>query len=60
MARFVLPQELGNAAAMYVMRPSGSSRPRMSMCSASQPWRRPSELAIRRAKHFLGRRALPP
>src|SRR5262245_46143018 len=37
MARFVLPEALGMAAARYVTCPSGSSRPRISMCSASQP-----------------------
>src|SRR5439155_3746633 len=35
--RFVLPDALGIAAARYVTRPSGSSTPRMSMCSASHP-----------------------
>ena len=36
-ARFVLPQALGNAAAMYLDSPSGFVSLRMSMCSASQP-----------------------
>ncbi len=60
MARFVLPQALGNAAAMYVVSPSGLSRPRISMCSASQPSSRAWTLAMRSAKHFLPRSALPP
>ena len=37
MAKFVLPHALGNAAATYVISPSGDSTPRISMCSASQP-----------------------
>ncbi len=37
MAKFVLPQALGNAAATYVFSPSGFFTPVMSMCSASQP-----------------------
>ena len=36
-ARFVLPQALGNAAAMNFDSPSGFVSLRMSMCSASQP-----------------------
>ncbi len=60
MAKFVLPQALGNAAATYERRPSGDSTPTISMCSASQPSSRASTEAIRRAKHFLPSRALPP
>src|ERR1700690_610681 len=60
MAKFVLPQELGNAAATYVFLPCGSSTPRMSMCSAIQPSSRAMLDAMRRAKHFFPRRALPP
>jgi len=30
------------------------------MCSAIQPWSRAMVLAMRRAKHFLPSRALPP
>ena len=36
-ARLVLPQAEGNAAAMYLTSPSGLSTPRMSICSAIQP-----------------------
>jgi hypothetical protein len=41
-------------------RPSGSSAPRISMCSASQPSSRAITLAMRSAKHFLPSSALPP
>ncbi|MPN05335.1 hypothetical protein SDC9_152585 [bioreactor metagenome] len=37
MARLVLPQAEGNAAAMYLIWPSGYSTPKISICSASQP-----------------------
>src|SRR5260370_421550 len=40
MARLVLPEALGMAPPKYVIRPSGSSTPRMNMCSAIQPSRR--------------------
>ena len=60
MAKLVLPQALGKAAATYVFSPSGASTPRISMCSASQPWSRAMHEAMRRAKHFLPSRALPP
>ena len=60
MARFVLPQALGNAPQMYVISPSGLSTPRISMCSASQPSCRPRSLAMRSARHFLPSSALPP
>ena len=59
-ARFVLPQAEGNAAAMYVFSPAGDSRPTISMCSASHPSSRASTDAIRSAKHFLPSSALPP
>src|SRR5262249_42344763 len=60
MARFVLPDALGMAAARWVTRPSGSSTPMMSMCSASQPSCRACEEPIRSAWHFLPSNALPP
>ncbi len=60
MARLVLPQALGNAAAIYVFSPSGFSTPRINMCSAIQPSSRAMLEAIRRAKHFLPSRAFPP
>src|SRR5437867_6292427 len=37
MARLVFPQADGNAAAMYTVFASGLVRPKISMCSASQP-----------------------
>src|SRR5262249_24553844 len=60
MARFVLPDALGIAAARYVTCPSGSSTPMMSMCSASQPSWRACHDPIRSAWHFLPSSALPP
>ena len=65
MARLVLPQAEGKAAAIYVfsVRPlasGGVSMPTTSMCSAIQPWSRAMLDAMRRAKHFLPSRALPP
>ena len=60
MAKFVLPQALGNAAATYVFSPLGSSTPRISMCSAIQPSSRAMFDAMRSAKHFLPSSALPP
>src|SRR6185503_4289407 len=36
-AKFVLPQALGNAAVTYVFSPCGFSTPTISMCSAIQP-----------------------
>src|SRR6266849_9310973 len=59
-ARFVFPQALGNAAAMYVTFPPGDSSPRISMCSAIQPCSRAITLAIRSAKHFFPSSAFPP
>jgi hypothetical protein len=38
----------------------GEVTPRISMCSASQPWSRPIVEAMRSAKHFLPSSALPP
>ena len=60
MAMLVLPQADGKAAATYFFSPSGEVRPRMSMCSAIQPSSRAMVEAMRRAKHFLPSRALPP
>ena len=54
------PLEPGKAAATWCLRPSGLVTPRMSMCSANQPWSRPMVLAMRSAKHFLPSKALPP
>ena len=59
-ARFVLPQADGNAAAMYFEEPSGLVSFKMSMCSASHPASRAITEAMRRAKHFFPSRALPP
>ena len=59
-ARLVLPQALGKAAAMYLLSPWGLVSLRMSMCSASQPSSRAITEAMRSAKHFLPRSALPP
>src|SRR5215831_7113279 len=51
-AKFVLPQALGNAAATWYFLPVGDVTPRISMCSASQPSSRPMVEAMRSAKHF--------
>ena len=59
-ARLVLPHALGNAAATYLVAPRGLVSFKISMCSANQPSSRAITLAIRRAKHFLPSRALPP
>ena len=65
-AKLVLPQALGKAAATWCFLPSGEVTPRISMCSASQPGLalvgggRPIIEAMRSAKHFLPSRALPP
>ncbi len=48
-ARFVLPQALGKAAATYFDSPCGGVSLRMSMCSASQPSSRAITEAMRRA-----------
>jgi hypothetical protein len=60
MARLVLPDADGKAAAMYFATPSGEVSLRISMCSASQPPSRAMTEAMRSAKHFLPSRALPP
>jgi hypothetical protein len=60
MARFVLPVALGKAPVIYFLLPWGSVTPRISMCSAIQPSSRAWAEAMRRAKHFLPRSALPP
>src|ERR1051325_3759264 len=60
MAKFVLPQELGNAAATYVFSPLGACAPISSMCSAIHPCWYPRKLAMRSARHFLPSSALPP
>src|SRR6476659_8332089 len=60
MARLVLPQAEGNAAAMNFDLPSGLVSLRISMCSASQPSSRAFTEAMRSAWHFLTRSALPP
>ncbi len=49
MARLVLPQADGNAAATYLTSPDGGVSLRMSMCSASQPSSRAMVEAIRSA-----------
>ena len=59
-AKLVLPQALGKAAATWYLRPAGLVTPSTSMCSASQPWSRPMVEAMRSAKHFLPSSALPP
>ncbi len=59
-AKLVLPQAEGKAAATWYLRPAGLVTPRISMCSASQPWSRPMKLAMRSARHFLPSSALPP
>ena len=60
MARLVLPQADGKAAATYLTSPAGLVSLRMSMCSASQPSSRAITEAMRSAKHFLPSSALPP
>jgi hypothetical protein len=65
-AKLVLPQALGKAAATWNLRPCGLFTPSTSMCSASQPrpslWaaRRPIVEAMRSAKHFFPGSAFPP
>ncbi len=60
MARLVLPEADGKAPLTYFTLPSGEVSLRISMCSASQPSSRAITEAMRRAKHFLPSRALPP
>ena len=48
------------AAAKYFFSPSGWVKAMMSICSAIHPSSLPMTLAMRRAKHFLPNRALPP
>jgi len=60
MARLVLPHADGKAAAMWYALPSGEVSLRMSMCSAIQPSSFAITDAMRSAKHFLARMALPP
>lgn len=60
MAKFVFPQALGKAAAMYFFSPDGEVNPKINMCSASHPSSLPRTDAILKAKHFLPRRAFPP
>mmetsp|Transcript_2582 Transcript_2582/g.9883 ORF Transcript_2582/g.9883 Transcript_2582/m.9883 type:complete len:220 (+) Transcript_2582:1172-1831(+) len=48
------------AAQTYFFSPCGLVIPKMSMCSASQPWSRPILLAILSAKHFFPNKAFPP
>ena len=59
-ARFVLPQALGNAPVTKRDSPAGLVSFRTSMCSASQPSSRANTEAMRSAKHFFPSRALPP
>src|SRR4029079_1850786 len=49
-ARLVLPQAEGNAAAIKVFSPEGACTPRISMCSASQPSSRAITEAMRSAR----------
>ncbi|MNI72856.1 hypothetical protein D3C73_1288220 [compost metagenome] len=49
MARLVLPQALGKAAATYLDTPSGLVSLRISICSASQPSSRAMIEAMRKA-----------
>ena len=60
MAKFVLPQALGKAAATWYFLPSGLVTPKINMCSANQPCVWPMVEAMRNAKHFLPSNALPP
>src|SRR5262249_19146158 len=60
MARLVLPHAEGKAPVIYRTSPPGDVSLTMSMCSAIHPSSRAITDAIRRAKHFLPSRALPP
>ena len=44
----------------YIFSPCGDSTPKINMCSASQPSFFPKKLAMRKARHFLPKRTLPP
>jgi hypothetical protein len=59
-AKFVLPQALGKAAATWNTFPAGFVTLMTSMCSASQPSSCAMTLAIRSANAFFARSALPP
>ena len=59
-ARLVLPQAEGKAPVTYLTSPAGEVSFKISMCSAIQPSSRAIAEAIRRARHFLPSRALPP
>src|SRR5712692_3068660 len=59
-ARLVLPHADGKAPVMYRVSPSGDVNFTISMCSAIHPSSRAMTDAIRRAKHFLPSKALPP
>ena len=59
-AKLVLPQALGNAAATWNTRPFGLVTLSSSMCSASQPSSRPIAEAMRSENDFLPSSALPP
>ena len=58
--RFVLPHALGKAAAKYFFIPFGLVTPIISMCSAIHPSFLAITEAIRSAKHFFPKSALPP
>src|SRR5207247_5379438 len=60
MARLVLPHADGKAPVTYRVSPSGDVSFTINMCSASQPSSRAMTDAMRSAKHFLPRSALPP
>ena len=59
-AKLVLPQALGKAAATYFFLPSGLVIPIINICSAIQPCSRAIAEAIRNAKHFFPNNAFPP
>ena len=59
-ARFVFPHADGKAPVTYRTSPSGEVSLRISMCSASHPSSRAMTDAMRSAKHFFPRSALPP
>jgi hypothetical protein len=59
-ARLVFPDADGKAPVTYLTSPVGEVSFRINMCSASHPSSRAIAEAIRSAKHFFPRRALPP